>query len=102
MSSNKLLIALFASLLVHAVLIFNLTLFNSTDVFTRNSEGELTTPNLNVPVLQVGFLVLSEPKDTHLENKQLPIELRPNSDKINAHIENSHNVQIRPQELHQG
>jgi hypothetical protein len=99
----KLLIAIFASLLVHAILIFNLTFFNSTNVLKRNFfEGELTTPNLSVPVLQVGFLVLSKPKNLSMENKKTPIAFSENSGKIYAVVENSHKVQMKPQESNQG
>lgn len=94
--SYKLFIALFASLLVHVILIFNLTLFNNTGVSTESFKGELTTPNLNVPILQVGFLVLSEPKDEPLEIKPSPIELGTNSNPLIEHI---YKTQIKSQEL---
>jgi hypothetical protein len=100
--SGKLLIAIFASLLIHAILVFNLTLFNNADVYTENFEGELTASNLNVPVLQVGFLVLPKPKDLPLEKKPSSIELIKNSDKIYAIIENNHKFQTKPQELDSG
>jgi hypothetical protein len=100
--SSKLFIALFASLLVHAIIIFNLTFLNNTDVFTRNFEHELNTPNLSAPVLQVGFLVLSKPKDLPVENKQSPIALSERSDNVYALVGNNHKVQVKPQEPHQG
>jgi hypothetical protein len=100
--SSKLFIALLASLLVHAILIFNLTFLNNTDVFNRNFKDELTTPNLSDPVLQVGFLVLSKPKYLAIENKQSPIELSKSGDNIYTLIENNHKVQVKPQEPDQG
>lgn len=103
--SFKLLIAIFASLLIHAILIFKLTTFNNANVFTRNSKGALTTTNLSVPILQVGFVVLSKsnelttPNDITIEDKQALMSLSKSSDNTLTHIENA---QIANQALNRG
>ena len=72
--SLRLLIALCVSGLLHAILVFNLTSFNRTNGIELHSSKSSDLTSLNTPVLQVGFLVLSQRKKLPNSEDIAPVE----------------------------
>lgn len=96
----KLPIAVLVSVLVHVFLIVNLTFTINTNLTKQYIGTVLARPNLSANVLQVGFLILSQPKLLRLERELAiteyakPFENSNKSDEINALAKNRHEIQI--------
>ncbi|MDO9281180.1 MAG: hypothetical protein Q7T88_02215 [Methylotenera sp.] len=98
----KLPIAVLVSVLAHLFLIANLNLATNTNFTKQNIDTELAKPSLSTNVLQVGFLIFSQPKLLRLE-RELALTEHPQylenankNDDINASAKISHENQIKP------
>lgn len=92
----KLPIAVLVSALVHVFLIANLTFPINTDFTKQYIDTALAKPNLSVNVLQVGFLILSQPKLLRLERALATHteSVGNKSDNINVLAKIKHKTQI--------
>ncbi|MDI1298851.1 hypothetical protein [Methylotenera sp.] len=101
MMNDKILTALVVSALMHVALVLNLKFINC-NLSKYNIKAELTAPNLSTDVLQVGFLVLSQPKPQSIQNELELTGHDRNKEETHAQFERSQEVQLEPEIIEHG
>lgn len=99
--NDKILTALVVSALMHVALVLNLKFINC-NLSKYNIKAELTAPNLSTDVLQVGFLVLSQPKPQSIQNELELTGHDRNKEETHAQFERSQEVQLEPEIIEHG